>query len=184
MVDTVRTLSALQTLLADNTTADISPQDLRDFLVSAEPHYGSMYFSTPAATTPGGTGTPLKALGTTTSVSLRNFTMPASNRLTYGGAEPRHCSINASVSFITGGTNQLIALHLYHWDDSASSGAVLAHSEVNRLVGTGSDEGATGLAGDVTLDTNDYIELWVENETSTNDITINHGYIHALAVLT
>jgi hypothetical protein len=35
MVDTVRTLSALQTLLADNTAGDISAQDVRDFLVSA-----------------------------------------------------------------------------------------------------------------------------------------------------
>lgn len=35
MVDTVRTLAALQTLFANNTSGDISPQDLRDFLVSA-----------------------------------------------------------------------------------------------------------------------------------------------------
>ena len=35
MADTVRTLSSLQTILADNTAGDISPQDLRDFLVSA-----------------------------------------------------------------------------------------------------------------------------------------------------
>lgn len=35
MVDTVKTLAALQTLLADNTSGDISPQDIRDFLVSA-----------------------------------------------------------------------------------------------------------------------------------------------------
>ncbi len=34
MVDTVRTLAALQTLLADNAAGDISPQDLRDMLVS------------------------------------------------------------------------------------------------------------------------------------------------------
>lgn len=34
MPDTVRTLSALQTLLADNTAGDISPQDVRDMLVS------------------------------------------------------------------------------------------------------------------------------------------------------
>lgn len=34
MVDTVRTLADLQTLLADNTNGDISAQDLRDFLVS------------------------------------------------------------------------------------------------------------------------------------------------------
>lgn len=35
MPDTIRTLSALQTLLADNTSGAISPQDARDFLVTA-----------------------------------------------------------------------------------------------------------------------------------------------------
>ena len=34
MPDTVRTFAALQTLLADNTSGDISPQDIRDFLAS------------------------------------------------------------------------------------------------------------------------------------------------------
>lgn len=34
MVDTIRTMAALQALLADNTSGDISPQDVRDFLVS------------------------------------------------------------------------------------------------------------------------------------------------------
>ena len=34
MADTVRTRTALLALLANNTTGDISPQDLRDFMVS------------------------------------------------------------------------------------------------------------------------------------------------------
>ena len=34
MADTIRTIAQLQALLADNTTGDISPQDLRDMLVS------------------------------------------------------------------------------------------------------------------------------------------------------
>ena len=34
MADTLRTIAALQTLLADNTSGNISPQDLRDMLVS------------------------------------------------------------------------------------------------------------------------------------------------------
>ena len=34
MVDTVRTKAALQALFADNSSGDISPQDLRDFLVT------------------------------------------------------------------------------------------------------------------------------------------------------
>lgn len=36
MADTVRTIAALQALLADNTEGDISPQDLRDMLVSLD----------------------------------------------------------------------------------------------------------------------------------------------------
>ena|SRR3989304_5617685 len=40
MADTVRTLSALQALLPDNTTKAISAQDLRDLLISA---VGSLY---------------------------------------------------------------------------------------------------------------------------------------------
>lgn len=43
MPDTQRPLSSLQTLFADNSTGDISPQDLRDFLVSALGGYGHLY---------------------------------------------------------------------------------------------------------------------------------------------
>jgi hypothetical protein len=38
VADTVRTLAALQSLLADNTAGDISAQDVRDFLVSVFTH--------------------------------------------------------------------------------------------------------------------------------------------------
>ena len=52
MTDTVRALSALQTLLADNTSGDISPQDMRDAVVSGNGHlYGRVITSTSAALT-------------------------------------------------------------------------------------------------------------------------------------
>jgi len=50
MADTVRTLAALQALLADNATGEISPQDLRDMLVSV---YGSEWMSALAVTPSG-----------------------------------------------------------------------------------------------------------------------------------
>ena len=37
MADTIRLIAALQSIFADNATGDISPQDLRDFLVSVMP---------------------------------------------------------------------------------------------------------------------------------------------------
>jgi len=43
MVDTVRTKAALLALFADNTTGDISPQDLRDFLVTVMGCYGGLH---------------------------------------------------------------------------------------------------------------------------------------------
>ena len=43
MADTPRSVSTLQTLLADNTSGQISPQKLRDFLVSSLGIYGSIY---------------------------------------------------------------------------------------------------------------------------------------------
>lgn len=41
MVDTVRTLSALQSILADNVVGDISPQDIRDLLVTCLGGFGA-----------------------------------------------------------------------------------------------------------------------------------------------
>lgn len=38
-IDTRRTLSTLQTIFADNVTGDISPQDLRDGIISTYPYY-------------------------------------------------------------------------------------------------------------------------------------------------
>ena len=43
MADTIRAISSLQALLADNTTGDISPQDLRDMLVSLGNMYQEQY---------------------------------------------------------------------------------------------------------------------------------------------
>ena len=43
MVDTPRTLAEIQALFADNSTKNISPQDLRDFVASIMSEYGSIY---------------------------------------------------------------------------------------------------------------------------------------------
>lgn len=58
MADTVRSLAALQAVLADNTAGDISAQDVRDFLVSAY---------RPEAMLPGGRLTTESGVGVSTS---------------------------------------------------------------------------------------------------------------------
>lgn len=66
MADTMRSLAALQAILPDNSSGDISPQDLRDFLVSAYQ---------PQAIIPGGrltltTGVPVTTADVTSSTSV------------------------------------------------------------------------------------------------------------------
>lgn len=50
MADTIRDRAAIIALLADNTSGDISPQDLRDFTVSTWGVYGGLSFYNKSAT--------------------------------------------------------------------------------------------------------------------------------------
>lgn len=92
MADTVRTLAALQSLLADNGSGLISPQDLRDFLVSVFAARGIA-----AAVADGGTiahglgvtpsavhvsGTIASQVVTVTSIDATNITVAIKNSTT------------------------------------------------------------------------------------------------------
>ena len=178
MVDTARTQAALAAILADNTSGDISPQDIRDFLETMNPSFGSLYFSTPAATTTVTPGTYLKVAGTTTSISLNRVTMPANNRLAYTGTPTVHAHIACSIDMTSGSNNQTAGFKI------AKNDVVLDHSKVTRRISTGTDVGSTALHADVSLATNDYVELWLTNETSTATITIGNGYLFFLTMMT
>ena len=180
MVDTARSQSAILTLMADNTTGDISAQDMRDFVVSTTPGHGSFSVTSSAETTISATGAYVKAAGTTTLVSgASNFDMPANNRLRYTGSPDVHVLIDSTISMTCAGNSKIIALKLYHYDDSAASGAVIDSSEVQRKIGTGADIGAAALSGDIVMATNDYLEVHVANLTDTNNATTDLIYLRA-----
>lgn len=181
MADTRRSLTALQALLADNNTGAISPQDVRDLLVSAAPPYGSIYLSSSSETSIGGIGTWTKAAGTTTSTNLKEFTMPASNRLTYTGTPDVHVHVAVSVSMTSASNNQTVGLRIGKNGSAAGTDAVA--SEVRRFVSTGADIGSTAIHFDTMMSTNDYLELFVANHTSTGNLTIGYMYFFALGML-
>lgn len=179
MADTVRSRSALlTTLFQDGQTAGITAQDMRDLIVSLVPSYGGFYFSTPAATTIGTGGTYVKAAGTTTAtVGTADIgTGSTNNRLVYTGVAPRHFQINAFALLTpASGTNQDMGLQVYVYDDSATTGAVVAASKMNAFdAATNGAFLATG--ANVTLDTDDYVELWITNETAAVNVTATLGY--------
>ena len=111
MVDTERTVA---TLLATNfvdgqTAGSITPQDMRDLVISLTHQYGDCYVSTPAATTISTINVWVKVAGTTTIGSnVRNVSMPANNRLRNDGDQTRIFRVTATLNYITAGANKEI----------------------------------------------------------------------------
>ena len=139
---------------------------------------GELWFSTPVETVIGSSSVFVKALGTTTletDPAAIEFTH-TNNRLTYTGTGSRTMWVSCTFSAIGAGTNQLLAFAL------AQDGTVSDKTIVNRQVGTGTDEGAGSVHGLFTMTTNSYVELWVTNMTSAQNITINHGDMSIVSI--
>ena len=133
----------------------------------AVPAYGEIYVSTPAGTS-NTSGTPLKALGTTTLGDAAQFDMPANNRLRYTGAETLffHCSVNVAAD--SDANNLLLEIYL------ADNGTADLTTEIDRWITTPSDHGAMGTGFIVELEQNEYVELWVDSSTGNPTITVDH----------
>lgn len=186
MADTQRTKTDLLTnLFQDGQAAgSISAGDVRDLIVSMTPDYGGLYFTTPAVTTISVSTTYYKAAGTTTLTNASaTMDMPTNNRLRFLGVAPRHFHVvmQASVE-LAAGTNQDIGLQLWKYDDSAASGALIAHSEARTTISGTAVVQITSHA-DVMMDTNDYIELHIANHTGTNNITASFGYLFGVSMI-
>jgi len=167
LADTRRTVTALQALLANNTSGDISAQDVRDFLVSTAPAYGALYITSSAATTLAGASTPTKAAGTTASIGASSdVTVSTSNRITYTGAPTVYVQVQMSCTMTCASSTQELEISI------AKNGTQVASSVIRRKIGTGSDKGSAATFALVSLAQNDYVEAFVANNTSTGAITL------------
>lgn len=166
MADTIRTRAALLALLADNTSGDISPQDIRDFLVSVHGVYGNIYRDGTAS----GLGVELNS---TTWTVLTGF---AADGLAAGTTPDQ------SNNRLTVGTD---GIYLVHWDVSAD---VNLGAGVHRMIGveknsSGAPEtGTVGSFGDsehavasqtalLSLSADDVLKLVGKNSGATNTMT-------------
>lgn len=110
-------------------------------------------------------GTAVKVAGTTTGASISQRFTNTANRSTYNGAIDRDFKISAVLS-VESGNNNVIGIYI------AKNGTLLTESEVYLTTNAGGRAEA-GIAQVITAMTlNDYIEIWVENDTSTTDITV------------
>lgn len=149
--------------------------------------YAEMYMQdNSTATSSIVTGVPMKMAGTTTAGSLYQFTHPTSNRLTYGGSTAKlfHLQASGSWLFDDSTSQELAAVMFYMYDNSGASGAVIAKSKLTtKLDNDGDCPSSFSLDCLTTLDTSDYIEVWVERIGANDDEIIVRGINVVIALV-
>lgn len=129
---------------------------------------GNIYISSSALTTIATMDVPVKVAGTTTALSLFRVTMPSSNRLTYTGSKTRRFQVIVSITGTCASSNRNFSFHIY------KNGSKLPESTQSMKLASGVSAGSLTLSCTVSLATNDYIEVWAENNSDNTDITVEN----------
>jgi hypothetical protein len=109
--------------------------------------------------------TPVKVAGTFVTDAVSSFTTDATGRLTYTGSTTTVIQFVASVTLVPVGTNQLLTIQL------AKNGTPITNAKMTRTVSSGAS-GNVSVVFNISMATSDYVELFVANNSSTNDITV------------
>jgi len=125
------------------------------------------------ATVIAATATPVKAAGTFVVGDVLDFTADSTGKITHTGVAGRHV-INATVTVdVASGTNHKISLYI------AKNGTVIANSKMSDTVSSGLVRSlATFL--NLEMQPSDYFEIFVRNESTTDDITVVNAMLSAL----
>ena len=111
--------------------------------------------------------TPVKVLGTTTANAINQKFTHTDNRLTYVGALIRDFQVTATVS-LTSGNNNVIGVYV------AKNGTVINSSEMYSTTSSGGRSESITCQTILELNQNDYVEIFVENSSSTTNITVEY----------
>ncbi len=128
---------------------------------------GNMYISSSALTVIASANTPVKVAGTTTASNLFRVTMPSNNTLTYKGTKTRTFMVICSISCNAAGSSKFFTFSI------AKNGVILTESKQKFKIISNTDQPQVTISCTVSLATNDYVELWVENNTDGTDLTAN-----------
>ena len=124
-----------------------------------------------------GTASYFKAAGTTTAMTTNSkFTSPSSNRLTYTGAFTQSFFVTVNCNVRTSVSTQTVNIVI------AKNGSVIMDSEMTILCAAGSTPSFGGTQTVVELTANDYIELFVRNTSSVNNIIVSDLNMNVLKI--
>lgn len=171
MADTPRSLATLLTLLADNTSGDITAQLIRDLTVSLYPSRGQLDLASggAVATTFTASGVYVPVAGTTvldTDVCSSCVTMPANGQLRFVKAQAQVLLAQAMLEVLPAANNKRFTFTF------AKNGIALTKSPYTAFYGnlSGNPVGVY-LAQLVPIVQNDIITLVVKNDTDTSGVT-------------
>ena len=137
-------------------------------------HIGGQWSITTAiATTISTINTPVKLAGTTTYVDLQHMTGAASNAMTYIATDKIAVAVSGVLP-LAGTSNDVINAKLRLWDNSASGYVEISQSGGVTMNAGGRAEGVS-IEGITDMDTNDRVEIWVENQTGGRNVTADLG---------
>lgn len=160
-LDGTETFNAVQS----STSKSITLQAIEAYILTAGHYYMT---GNATETVISVQGTYVKVAGTTLSGTIveRFDVTTTDNKAVHTGALEQKFKINASISFI--GTNgNDISFRI------AKNGTTIPSSQVTRTVSATGDVATLTIQDLQNLDVNDYIEIFVANDSGTNNVTIN-----------
>lgn len=108
---------------------------------------------------------PVKVAGTWVVGTNSSFTASTTGRLTYTGGTTETVVFRASVTLVPVGTNQVLTIQF------AKNGTVIPEAKITRTVSAGAS-GNVSVFYNASMTSSDYMEIFVSNGSSTNDITV------------
>lgn len=168
MSQTPKVLSALLEQLPDNTTGLISPEDIRDVVVSLFPSRGQIDLTASAQTTFAVTNTWYKLAGTTaldTTLGQDGFSQASNNTLRATKNVNQVLFLTANVELVCGSNNKQYGI-TFAKNDTPINGI-----HISALLSDSNKGYGFSVAALIPTSVNDTISVYVRNETDTTAVT-------------
>lgn len=180
MAETPKVLSALLAQLPDNTTGNISPEDIRDVVVSLFPSRGQIDLTASAATTFAASNTWTKLAGTTAldaTLGQDGFSQYANNELQATKAVNQVLLCVANVELTCASNNKNFGVTF------AKNGTPISTFHVSQRMDVGGSPYAYSFTALIPTAQNDIISIYARNETDTTSVTATNLTLSAVGFI-
>jgi hypothetical protein len=180
MTQNPKVLSALLAQLPDNTTGDISAEDIRDVVVSLFPSRGQLDLTASAQTTFASTNVYYKLAGTTaldTSLGQDGFSQVSNNEMRATKAVNQVLLVTANVELVCASNNKSYGITI------AKNGTPLSNVHVSAILSDSNEGYGFSVTALIPTAQNDTISIYIRNETDTTAVTATSLALSAIGFI-